>query len=204
MLFGSDGLANFFIFVFLFGLIFTVASLLLGFAHVGGPDGGHLGAGGHGVGGHQLQLNMPTIMAFLTWFGGAGYIFRQSLHYIGLLAVPMALVSGLAGGALMSFLLARLLWPMMTKPMEQEDFTLPGTYARVVSPIREGGVGEIVYTKQETRFTAGARGVGGQAISKGADVVIVQYEKGLALVQDVQALTGGDTIAIGEPRARVS
>ncbi len=216
MFFGTDDLANFFMFVFLFGLIFTVASLLLGFAHAGSLHGGHsashnidLNLGGHhahiGVGGHDGPgfFNTPTIMAFLTWFGGSGYIFRQSLGFIGVLALPMALVSGLVGGAIMSSLLTRVLWPMMSPPLESEDFTLPGTRGRVVSSIREGGVGEVVYSKGDARFVTGARGLGGQPIPKGASVVIVQYEKGLALVQDLDAVPSGDTIAIGEAKARV-
>src|SRR5215831_14458373 len=56
--------------------------------HVGGY-GAHAGdSGAHGGHGHshvsssaeQLEgispLNLPTILAFLAWFGGAGYIFR--------------------------------------------------------------------------------------------------------------------------------
>ena len=45
-------------------------------------------------------LNMPTIMAFLTWFGGAGYIFTRTLGLSAIFAVPMAIVSGLTGGGI--------------------------------------------------------------------------------------------------------
>ncbi len=214
-MFGSDWLANLFLSFFLFGLIFTVASLLLGWVGGGADAGGHdihidL-PGGHDIqieigdahadaGGHQLAhaahaghdgpgfLNMPTIMATITWFGGVGYLLRQSLGLYGWLAALLAVASGLVGGAIMFVLLARVLWPMMSKPLEDSDFRLPGTAARVVSPIRSGGVGEIVYTKKGTRFTAGARSVDDSAIAKGAEVVIIRYERGLAYVQDVDAL----------------
>ncbi len=218
MLSGSDWLANLFLFVFLFGLIFTVASLLLGIAHAGdlhiplphlhiGPGDGGIEAGGHHVGGYEAAghdhssgggayhgpsvLNMPTIMAFLTWFGGVGYILRQSLGLHWLISSFAALLSGAVGGAIMFILLARVLWPMMTRPMSSEEYSLPGTPARIVSPIRAGGVGEIVYTKAGTRFTAGARSVDGEAIPKGAEVVILRYEKGIAYVQDVNRLLSG-------------
>src|SRR5438067_13318504 len=123
---GSDWLANFFLITFLFGIVFTVASLLLGVGHVGGGHVGHAGqVGGHGihinlpgehfdvhlnVGGHPAGhgghsnagvdegpglLNMPTIMAFITWFGGAGYIFTRQLGIGGVFSVPMAVLSGL-------------------------------------------------------------------------------------------------------------
>lgn len=217
-MFGSDWLANLFFGVFLFGLIFTTASLFLGFSHFAGMHGGHVGTGGH-AGGHSISanvaghhvnldvhqvdghveipgndgpglLNMPTLLAFLTWFGGIGYILRRSVALPGTLAVALALLSGLVGGALMFVLLARWLWPMMSKPLSSADYTLPGTSARVVSPIRAGGVGEIVYTKAGTRFTAGAKSDSGEAVALGTQVVILAYEKGIASVQDVHKLLG--------------
>ncbi|MGA7732747.1 MAG: hypothetical protein WCD37_15935 [Chloroflexia bacterium] len=214
-MFGSDWLANLFLSFFLFGLIFTVASLALGWVggaagghdiHVdlpGGHDvhidvgdvGAHAGASGADVAhaGHAHQagpgwLNLPTIMATITWFGGVGYLLRQSLGLYGWLAALLALISGLVGGALMFLLLARVLWPMMSKPLDQRNYSLPGTSARVVSAIREGGVGEIVYSKDGARFTAGARSDDNSAIAKGAEVVIIRYERGLAYVQDIEAL----------------
>ena len=214
-MFGPDWLANLFLSFFLFGLIFTIVSLVFGW--VGGVDAGHADVGhgmGHAVVGHDVGhdighvghdaghaathsgpsvFNLPTIMAAITWFGGAGYILRASLGMNGVIASVLAIASGLIGGAIMFALLARVLWPMMTRPMDRADFRLPGTPARVVSPIREGGVGEIVYTKAGNRFTAGARSVDERAIARGAEVVIVRYEHGLAYVQDIEAvLSGGE------------
>ncbi len=223
-MFGSDWLANLFFGVFLFGLIFTAASLFLGFSHIGGMHGGHVNTGGH-AGGHSIHmdvvghhvnldvhnvdghaeipghdgpgfLNMPTVMAFLTWFGGIGYILRQSLGLAGGFAVVLALVSGIAGGALMFVLLARWLWPMMSKPLISADYKLPGTSARVVSSIRAGGVGEVVYTKNGTRFTAGAKSADDEPIARGTEVVILAYNKGIASVQDVHKLLGRSEEAV--------
>lgn len=205
-MFGPDWLANLFMGVFLFGLLFTAASLVLGF--VGGADfGGHaasLDVGGHHVdvhvgsgdahahadGGHDGPgyLNMPTIMAAITWFGGVGYLLRHTLGLNGYLAAGLAVGSGLVGGAIMFVLLARVLWPMMSKPLASADYKLPGTPARVVSSIRSGGVGEIVYVKKGTRFTAGAKGVDDDPIGKGSEVVIISYERGLATVQEIDKL----------------
>ncbi len=210
-MFGPDGLSNFFLFLFLFGLIFTVVSLLLGLAHAGDVHvphahlphvevhGHHVDlGGGHGHGHAEAHhggaddgpgiLNMPTVMAFITWFGGVGYLLRQNLSLDAYLSVPLALISGLVGGGIMFMLLARVLWPMVTPPLDSKDFSLPGTPARVVSSIRSSGVGEIVYTKGGARFTAGARAVDDSPIPKGAEVVILSYEKGLAYVQGVDNL----------------
>ena len=75
---GLEWLQNIFLFTFLFGLVFTVASLLLGVVDVGfnlGHDG-QFDLGGHhadhmdGSGGDGPSLfNLPTLMAFFTWFG---------------------------------------------------------------------------------------------------------------------------------------
>lgn len=208
-MFGSDWLANLFMGVFLFGLLFTAASLVLGF--VGGAD---LGAGGghdvnFDVGGHHVDvnvspadvhtgadaghdgpsfLNMPTIMAAFTWFGGVGYLLRHSLGLNGYVAAALAVGSGLVGGGIMFVLLARVLWPMMSKPLSSADYKLPGTAARVVSSIRAGGVGEIVYVKNGNRFTAGAKSADEEPIGKGSEVVILSYERGLATVQEIDKL----------------
>src|SRR5947208_4790335 len=62
----SDWLANMFLVVFLFGVVFTVVSLLLGVGHVGG---GHVG--GH-VGGHTIHFDLPGHHAdFDIHLGGA-------------------------------------------------------------------------------------------------------------------------------------
>jgi len=207
--FGPDALANLFLFIFLFGLIFTVASLALSFIGVGGAHSGHAGSvGGHGIhinlpGSHDIHIgghaahgggdgpgifNMPTMMAFITWFGGVGYILRDSLGWSGFVVIPLALVSGMTGATIMFTILARVLWPMMSRPLTDEEFRMPGTLARVVSPIRAGGVGEIVYSKQGTRFTAGAKSEDDDAIPKGSEVVIIRYEHGLAYVMDIADL----------------
>ena len=72
--------------------------------------------------------------------------------------------------------------------MSRADYYLPGTPARVVSSIRPGGVGEIVYSKAGNRFTAGARSVDEEPVAKGTEVVILGYERGIASVQPVDSI----------------
>jgi hypothetical protein len=117
-------------------------------------------------------------------------LLRHSLGLNGYIAAGLAVGSGLVGGAIMFVLLARVLWPMMSKPLSTADYKLPGTPARVVSSIRAGGVGEIVYMKQGSRFTAGAKSADDDPIAKGSEVVIISYQKGLATVQEVDKLLG--------------
>jgi hypothetical protein len=221
VLFGADWLANLFLGCFLFGLVFTVLSLALGFTDFGGadipdvdidlPDGlDHVGGttrvhhadGGAHHGdlpgadpafesiGTVSPLNIPTIMATLTWFGGAGYIFRSSLGLDIVLSTLAALASGLAGGWLVFVIISRFLWKGQTRPMRRADHHLPGTHARVISGIGPGGTGEIVFFKSGARRVEGARTLSGLPIERGAEVVITRYEKGLAYVEPAVATLG--------------
>jgi membrane protein implicated in regulation of membrane protease activity len=161
--------------------------------HAGhGPDfhaGDHAHAdAGHG---HSLSeqidglspLNLPTVLSFLTWFGGAGYIFQSTLHLGPIVSTVLALISGTAGGALVFFILSYVIWRGQTTPMRRADFYLPGTRARVVSGITAEGTGEIVFWKGGSRRVEGARSATGQPFPRGTEVVISRYEKGLAYVQ---------------------
>ena len=62
--------------------------------------------------------------------------------------------------------------------------------ARVTSSIREGGTGEIVFSMNGTRHVAAARSDTGQALGKGAEVVVVRSERGIAYVSTWEELGG--------------
>jgi len=205
MVWPTDELAAFFLVCFFVGLLFTVGSFLLGLGHSADGLGhghhvgdghfhlgghGHAGAAGHAghAGDHGAQqggpsvFNLSTLMAFLTWFGGAGYILRTYYGAWLLVALGVATVAGLVGGALVFLFLSRVLYAS-ERVLDPRDYFLPGTLARVTSSIRAAGIGEILYTKGDTRQVAGARSVDNSAIERGAEVVIMRYERGLAYVQ---------------------
>jgi hypothetical protein len=46
-----------------------------------------------------------------------------------------------------------------------------------------GGTGEIIYTQMGTRRVCGARSDDGSAVTKGTEVVVTRYEKGIAYVR---------------------
>ena len=122
------------------------------------------------------------VMAFLTWFGGAGYILRVYAGIWGILSVVAAGLVGLVGGALVFYMLAKVIYPGQ-RFLNPADYRMEGTVARVTVPIREGEVGEIVYTKGGSQRSDGARSVDGNPIDRGTEVVIVRYERGLAYVE---------------------
>jgi hypothetical protein len=159
---------------FFFGLIFSVASLIIGVADLGW---GHAHHGHDGPG----PLNLAVLLAFVTWFGGVAYLFRTGL---GIPAV-IAIVVGLAGGLLGAWVVFKLLKLVRSQElvMKSEDYRLPGVIARVTSSIREGGTGEVVYVQGGVRQVAAARAIGGGAIPRGTEVVILRNERGIVYVE---------------------
>lgn len=233
---------------FLFGAVFTLVSVGLGFAgsaahgpHAGhdlGPGhGGHAmpaahghdlgpGHGGHGApaghshdlgpghGGHGQDhgagsmhhveagdrgvsvgraalslLNVSSILAFLTWFGAAGYLLLHFAAWSLLAAAPVAVVAGGAAASWMGLFLAKV--RASERVMDPRAYRLEGTVARVIVSIPANGVGEVVFQKMGSRRSEAARGFNGRAIPRGAEVVIVDYQRGIATVDLLNELSGG-------------
>jgi hypothetical protein len=190
----ADALDAFYLGSFLFGLLFSAVTCLCGLAHVGGH-----GAPTHGLGGGHgddaslpaahthvkpaspKQVNVPLLIAFVSWFGGVGYPSRNALD----LVTPVSLVCGLTGGvaaaATVAWFLARVVAPNDVA-LDAADFALPGVTARVSSPIRAGGTGEIVYELGGTRRVSAARGEDAGVHSRGETVRITRTDRGVAYV----------------------
>src|SRR6185436_656984 len=58
-----------------------------------------------------------------------------------------------------------------------------GVLGGLSQPVREGGIGELIYSQGGARKSCGARSLDGQAIEKGAEVVVTEYERGIASVR---------------------
>lgn len=195
---------------FAIGLLFTLASVVLGFVggglghagiHVGhAAHAGHLGhAAGHVAGhaphsvggghnGHDVShaaglplLNASSALGALTWFGAAGYLLTR----LGNWALPLVLLGALAVGALGWYLVARFLQLILKGEVEMDpdDYRLEGTVGRITVGIPAGGTGEIVFSKAGLTRSEAARAVGGAAIGRGEEVVITSYAGGFAMVQ---------------------
>ncbi|MBI3983095.1 MAG: NfeD family protein [Gemmatimonadetes bacterium] len=181
---------------FAFGLIFTVASFLFGAfgsgsdLHIpgldsllghGGDAGGGAASGGHG-GPHMSPFSFSTASAFLTWFGGAGYLLMRYSNFAAATVLVLSGTAGLIGGGLIFLTLTKFVLPRLTE-MRAEDYRIEGTVARVSSGIRAGGIGEIVYSLAGTRRVDGARSETGEAIEQGTEVVVLRMERGVAYVE---------------------
>ena len=191
MLVVNDALDAVFLGCFLFGLVFTAASLLLGGLDVGGGTDAPGGAEADGDG-FLGPLSVSSVLAFLSWFGGVGYLARNAVNWAALLAVLVGIAGGVAGAYLIAQFLARVVRPN-DRPLDPEDYRLPGVIARVTSSIRAGGIGEIVYEQAGARQVAAARAADARAIGRGTEVVVLRTERGIALVAPWDALMAGTT-----------
>ena len=199
--------ANFYIFCFLVGFFISLLSVLFGVfhalhIHLPGMShvhlhfhGGHLhlgsghlhapsGSAGAAADSGTAQIspfNFSTFMAFLAWFGAAGYLLTM-MHYGAFAVLMIATGAGLAGGALVFLFFARVLL-RADSTLRESDFRLDGLLGHVSSGIREGGTGEIIFSQEGVRRTCGARSDDGSAIAKGTEIVITRYENGIAYVR---------------------
>jgi hypothetical protein len=102
-------------------------------------------------------------------------------NWPALWATLVALLPAAIADVLLALLLARIV--AGERVMRPIDYELEGTLARVTISIPEGGVGEIVFSKGGTRRGEAARSLGSKPIAYGTEVVIIDYERGIALVQ---------------------
>jgi hypothetical protein len=180
---------------FVFGALFTGASMLLGFGaghggpalHHGGLAHGHgppHAGGGHasGDGSHELPLfNASSLLAFLTLFGAAGYILTRYADWVVLPALIGAVLAGLVGWTLIALLLRKVLEG--ESEMDPDDYRLEGTIGQVTVSIPAGGTGEIVFSKAGTHRSEAARAIDQRPIPHGTEIVVTHYERGFATVQ---------------------
>jgi hypothetical protein len=198
---------NWYLVCFGVGLVLSVLAfvggfghLQLGHLHLGHFHGGHFHLGhahaGHGpasqASGHDSSLsplNGFTLLAFLCWFGGAGYLLRRFSPLWGAGVFALAVVSGLVGAGIIFWFLARVLLPS-ERALLAEDPEMAGVLARVSSPIREGGTGEIAYSQGGARRAAAARSDAGASIERDVEVIVLRYERGIAYVRPWAELEG--------------
>jgi len=166
---------------FLLGLGISFLSWLAGSIHFHLPHihvGAHHPAPGRGLG----AFNIGTCAAFLAWFGGTGYLLR---HYFGVgtvIALGAALVSGFAAAAILFRFLAKFLI-REGENLDPADYDMVGVLGKVSSTIRASGTGEMMFSQMGSRRAAPARSEGGIEISRGAEVVVIRYESGIAYVK---------------------
>ena len=170
---------------FLFGIVFTIGSVLLGFTDVGGD--GHSSGHHDGDGLFHGMLNVSSILAFVTWFGGIGYLIRNGFGWIS----PIAVLVGLGGGFFGAFVVGLFFNKVLragSESLDPRDFERVGALGKVTSSIRSGGVGEIVFERHGSRMVTSARSRSDQPIGRGTEVVILAVDRGMAVVEPFEDL----------------
>ena len=177
--------ADFYLICFLLGLALSLLSVLTGSAHLHLPHMPHVHVPHVHAGGAEAEgvpwLNFGTMTAFLAWFGGTGYLLERFYAVWFLVALAIALLSGLGGAAIVFWFLAKLASDDVA--LDPADYDMIGVLGKLSIPIREGGTGEIVFSQEGVRRVSGARSDDGTAIGKGTEVVVQRYEKGIAYVR---------------------
>ncbi len=190
--------ASFYLICFVIGFGLSVISLLAGGSHLHLPDlhfhidVPHLDVPHADVphgGGDVPLVNLGTIAAFLTWFGGTGYLLARLSSLWVFFSLGIAGVAGLAGASIIFLFLAKVLMKK-EENLDPADYEMVGVLGRLTIGIRKGGTGELLFTQEGTRHCVGARSEDGVEIAKGAEVVVTRYEKGIAYVQRWEDLAG--------------
>jgi membrane protein implicated in regulation of membrane protease activity len=191
--------SDFYLLCFLVGFSLSVLSFLAGAVHIhlpfkmhlpfhGGHHAGgahHTGSGARGGAARSSEIswfNASTIMAFLAWFGGAGYILTKHAYLAGIAALLVAIAAGLIGAWTVYRFMSRLMEDTKFH-MNDWDYRLEGAVGVVSMTIREKQTGEVIFEQNGVRKSVGARSEDGRAIEKGSEVAIGRYEKGIAYVR---------------------
>jgi len=186
----------FYLICFVVGFAFSVISFLSGTldSHVHIPKHFHFKQGAahgpghaHGThcgasGAHFSFFNPLTLAAFLTWFGGAGYLLVHLRHIWVLAGLALASAAGLVAAGIMFLFVAKVLMAN-EKELDPLDYDMIGVLGRVSSSIRSGGTGEIVFAQEGVRKPCAARSETGGPLAKGEEVVVTRYERGVAYVR---------------------
>lgn len=168
---------------FVVGLVLSLLSFAGGALHwhVGQFHVGH-GAWDGAHKGQLAPLNTFTLMAFLCWFGGTGYLLHSARIFTGSMVLLFSALSGLAGGSLVFWFLTKVLLPR-ERTLSVEDTEITGVIGKLSAAIPARGVGEILYSQNGVRRSAVVRADGAEAIARGEEVVVMRYERGVGYVR---------------------
>jgi membrane protein implicated in regulation of membrane protease activity len=174
--------------LYLFSAI--VGGGLLVFSLGGGDAHGHDFGGGHA--GHDTGhdsnafkfLSLRTLTYFLAVFGGVGAVLTYFWKGSGLLAFLLAVVSGVAVGALASVTFEYL--RKTGSGDRQTDDSFVGLTGRITLPIAKGGLGKVLVQRGDRSFELLAQPLDSStAPSTWKAVVVVEMNKGTAVVSPV-------------------
>lgn len=181
----------FYLVTFLVGFLLSAVSFLAGFSHL--PLMHHAAmhhpAGFKGGGRSGMSpFNFATLAAFLAWFGGTGYLLERYSNIWIYLGLFISAMSGLGGAAIVFWFLMKL--TAHEHPLDPMDYEMVGVLGKVASPIRAGGTGELIYSRDGARCATPARSEDAAAIARDTEVIVTRFEKGIAYVRRWEEMSG--------------
>ena len=166
------------------GLVLSVLAFVSGFGHMHFGHfhlRAHHGAARSG-GGQLAPLNGFTLVAFLCWFGGTGYLLHHAGIFGGLIVLLFSAISGLSGGSLVFWFMTRVLIGH-ERPLLPADTEMTGVIGRLSAGLHEGATGEMLYSQNGARRSVAVRSENGDPIERGMEVIVMRYERGIAWVR---------------------
>ena len=140
-------------------------------------------------GAHFPFINPMTMAAFLTWFGGTGYLLLHLRHIWIFAGLVLATLAGAVAASIVFVFVAKFLMAndQDTDPL---DYDMIGVLGRISVPVRVDGTGEIIYEQLGVRKPCAAKSDLGEVLTKGQEVVVTRYERGIAYVRRWDDLAG--------------
>jgi len=192
--------SDFYLLCFFVGFIFSVLSFLGGATHIHLPArwhlpfhgahhaGGMAGRGSMHARGGLSWFNAMTIMTFLAWFGGIGYLLSTHSRLVAMVALGIAVVSGVIAASMVFKFMARIV-KVTESQMLDWDYRIEGTVGAISSPIRQDGTGEMIFEQRGVRKSVAVRSEDGKPLPNGTEVAITRYENGIAYVKKWEEFT---------------
>jgi len=214
----TDPLSLAFIGCFFIGLLFLLITSLTGHGathHIGGTGHTHSHhPGGHSAtqaqrgtqlrhgGGFSLLgfLNPMSLALFLTGFGFLGYVFHNAMASLALqFTFAIASMGGIILALVFLVLLSRIFGDSEGATV-QDVSDRTGLLGKVSMTILQNSLGEITYVSPGgLRKSIPARSLDGQRLERDQEVVVVNYQNGIAEVDTLERFVnqGGTGIAQG-------
>ncbi len=121
-------------------------------------------------------------MLFLLGFGFFGYFFHTTIHVVAALTLILASIGGIAIAGLLLILLSRLFGGSEESSV-QDVSDRTGLLGKVSITIQEDNIGEIIYVSPGgMRKSIPARSIDGRRLDRDQEVVVVNYQHGIAEV----------------------
>lgn len=138
--------------------------------------------------GHDLRnsvlsyINPTAIVLFLFGFGFFGYVFHNTAHLALPFTLVLAALSAVVIAALLLIALSRVFGEGEANTV-QDVADRTGLLGKVSITIQENSIGEILYVSPGgMRKSIAARSVDGRRIERDTEVVVVNYQRGIAEV----------------------